>query len=143
MQVDNWRIPEDLYYDWGDYWIKVTGNQAVIGMTEAGQSNIGDILYLDLVSEGTVVLRGEKVGSIESGKWVGSLKAPLSGVVVEVNRQLEEDPRQVNTDAYGQGWMFRMELTDVGEISKLMDPRAYKAWTEEQMCLAKEGEMSS
>lgn len=143
MQLENPQIPEDLYYDGKDYWIKVTGDEALVGMTENGQNNVGDILYLELVPAGTVLLRGEKFGSIESGKWVGNLVAPLSGLVLEVNRRLEYEPGRVNADAYGDGWMFRMQMTDAAELNKLMNPHDYKIWLEEQMCLAAESEISS
>lgn len=125
-------IPGDRYYDCNDYWVKMDGSLALIGMTEQGQSNTGDILYLELVDPGTVLQKGQKLGSIESGKWVGSLVAPVSGLVVDVNRQAEENPYQVNEDAYGQGWMFQVQLTHPEELTGLMDAEGYRFFLEQQ-----------
>jgi glycine cleavage system H protein len=124
-------IPDDLFYDSRDYWIKVA-QEAAIGLTDYGQSNIGDIIYLDFVPAGTVVRRGDRCGSIESGKWVGNILAPVSGVIVETNREAEADPHKVNADPYGRGWLYRMKPANRSEISLLMGSGAYKAWSEER-----------
>lgn len=134
MQREKRAIPDDLFYDRNDFWIKVA-EEAVIGLTDYGQGNIGDILYLELVPAGTVVRRGERCGSIESGKWVGSLLAPVSGMIVETNRDAEADPHMVNADPFGRGWLYRMEPADRNEIGLLMDSGAYKAWMEERIRL--------
>ena len=102
MQMEKRTIPDDLFYDRSDYWIKVD-QEVVIGLTDHGQSHIGDIIYLELSPAGTVVRQGGRCGSIESGKWVGSLLAPVSGVIVETNREAETDPHQVNADPFGRG----------------------------------------
>ncbi len=137
MQSAKRGIPDDLFYDRNDFWIKAA-EEAVIGLTDYGQGNIGDILYLELVPAGTIVRRGERCGSIESGKWVGSLLAPVSGVIVETNRETEADPRRVNADPFGLGWLCRMEPADRNEIGLLMDSAAYKAWVEERIRLEEE-----
>jgi glycine cleavage system H protein len=124
-------IPDDLFYDSRDYWIKIA-QEATIGLTDYGQSDIGDIIYLDFVSAGTVVRRGDRTGSIESGKWVGNILAPVSGVIVETNREAEADPHLVNVDPFGRGWLYRMEPADLKEINLLMDSGAYKAWSGER-----------
>ncbi|TRZ77950.1 MAG: glycine cleavage system protein GcvH [Deltaproteobacteria bacterium] len=134
MQREKRAIPDDLFYDSNDFWIKVA-EEAVIGLTDYGQGNIGDIIYLELAPAGTVVGRGDRCGSIESGKWVGSLLAPVSGVIVEANREAEADPRQVNADPFGRGWLYRMELANRNEIGLLMDSGAYQAWVEERIRL--------
>lgn len=134
MQREKRAIPDELFYDRNDFWIKVA-EEAVIGLTDYGQGNIGDIIYLELVPAGTVVRRGDRCGSIESGKWVGSLLAPVSGVIVETNREAEADPRQVNADPLDRGWLYRMELANRNEIGLLMDSGAYKAWMEERIRL--------
>ncbi|MBU1744090.1 MAG: glycine cleavage system protein GcvH [Proteobacteria bacterium] len=134
MQREKRAIPDDLFYDSNDFWINVA-EEAVIGLTDYGQGNIGDIIYLELVAAGTVVRRGDRCGSIESGKWVGSLLAPVSGVIVEANREAEADPRQVNADPFGLGWLYRMELANRNEIDLLMDSGAYEAWIEERIRL--------
>lgn len=127
-------IPDDLFYDRGDCWIKVD-KEVVIGLTDYGQSHIGDIIYLELAPAGTTVRQGGRCGSIESGKWVGNLLAPVSGVILETNREAETDPHQVNVDPFGRGWLYRMEPADRNEIARLMDSVAYKAWIEERIHL--------
>ena len=134
MQSAKTVIPADLFYDRNDFWIKV-GEEAVIGLTDYGQGSIGDIIYLEFVPVGTVVRQGERCGSIESGKWVGSLLAPVSGVIVEANREAEADPHQVNADPFGRGWLYRIEPANRNEIGLLMDSGAYKAWIEERIRL--------
>jgi glycine cleavage system H protein len=134
MQMEKRTIPDDLFYDRSDYWIRIE-KEVVIGLTDHGQSHIGDIIYLELVPAGTVVPQGGRCGSIESGKWVGSLLAPVSGVIVETNREAEADPHQVNADPFGRGWLYRMEPADRNEIALLMDSGAYKAWIEERIRL--------
>lgn len=132
MNTKNQTIPEDLYYDKNDWWIKLDGELALIGMTEYGQKNTGDILYLELVEPGCPIRRGEKLGSIESGKWVGNLISPLSGVVEESNYEVEKNPGQVNLDAYGKGWMYQLLLSDPGEVRLLMTAGEYAEWIAEQ-----------
>jgi len=132
--MENRAIPDDLFYDRSDYWIKVD-KEVVIGLTDHGQGNIGDIIYLEISPVGTIVRQGGRCGSIESGKWVGSLLAPISGVIVETNRKAEADPHQVNADPFGCGWLYRMEPADRNEIARLMDSDAYKAWIEERIRL--------
>lgn len=133
MQVDNYQIPENLFYDSNDFWIKVNGEEALIGMTDFGQSNTGDILYLELMNCGEKLSRGERCGSIESGKWVGNLTAPVSGAVIDNNSEVVINPRKINADAYGQGWMYRIKLSNPDEIKLLMKAQDYAAWVTEQM----------
>ncbi|WP_088227500.1 glycine cleavage system protein GcvH [Desulfosporosinus sp. FKB] len=127
-----YAIPENLYYDTHDFWIKVNGEEAVIGLSDYGQSNTGDILYLELLQAGETVGRGDKLGSVESGKWVGSLLAPLSGTILESNKDVLVHPRKVNTDAYGDGWMCRIKLRDSVEVKGLLTAQAYRKWIIEQ-----------
>lgn len=127
-----YAIPENLYYDTHDFWIKVNGGEAIIGLSDYGQSNTGDILYLELPHEGEAIGKGDKLGSIESGKWVGNLIAPLSGTVQETNNDVVTHPRKVNIDAYGEGWMCRMKLSDSDEIKLLMTAQGYREWIVEQ-----------
>ncbi len=141
MQREKRAIPDDLFYDRNDFWIKVA-EEAVIGLTDYGQGNIGDIIYLELVAAGTVVRRGDRCGSIESGKWVGSLLAPVSGVIVETNREAEADPHKVNADPFGRGWLYRMEPANRNEIDLLMDSGAYEAWIEERIRLKEKDEVT-
>jgi len=128
------NIPRGLLFDSSDCWLKIT-EETVVGLTDYGQSNIGDIIYLDFVPAGTAVRRGDRCGSIESGKWVGSLLAPISGIIVETNSEAKADPHKVNTDPFGEGWLYRMEPVDRKEITHLMNLDAYKAWIQERINL--------
>jgi len=133
MERDKRLIPEDLLYDSNNCWVKVTGDEAVIGFTEYGLSIIGDIIYLELPLPGTSVRRGEELGSIESGKWVGKMSLPVTGVVVETNRDAEAGPYKVNKDPYSEGWILRVKLDDSAELEQLMDAASYREWIEEQI----------
>jgi len=143
MRAGKWQIPETLFYSHDNYWVKLDGDEALLGLTEYGQSTTGDILYLELVPAGAVIRRGESFGSIESGKWVGSLVAPVSGIVMESNRELETSPRKVNSDPYGEGWMLRVKLHDPCATEGLMDAVAYQQWVEEQVRREQEDEVVS
>jgi glycine cleavage system H protein len=132
MQTEGTTIPDDLFYDRGDYWIKID-REMVVGLTDHGQRNIGDIIYLEIAPAGTTVRQGGRCGSIESGKWVGNILAPISGVIVEINREAEADPHRVNDDPFGCGWLYRMKPADRDEIARLMDAAAYGAWIEERI----------
>ncbi|MGI5920848.1 MAG: glycine cleavage system protein H [Syntrophomonadaceae bacterium] len=133
MQVDKYIIPENLYYDTNDFWIKVDGEEATVGMTDYGQSNTGDILYLELFSNGESFQKGDRFGSIESGKWVGNLTAPVSGIVIESNDEVVTNPRKVNSDAYGEGWMYRLKISNIEELQSLMGAAQYAEWVTEQI----------
>jgi len=133
MPEEKYAIPEDLFYDTNDLWIKVDGEIAVVGMTDYGQSNTGDILYLELSRGGETFQQGDRFGSIESGKWVGNLTAPLSGIILDSNQEVECNPRKVNTDAYGEGWMYRIKLSNPNELKSLMPSQEYAQWVAEQI----------
>jgi glycine cleavage system H protein len=133
MKCKKYDIPENLFYDTNDFWIKVNGEEAVVGMTDYGQSNTGDILYLELSRGGATLQQGDRFGSIESGKWVGNLTAPLSGVVIDSNHEVERNPCQVNADAYGEGWMYRLKISNPDEMKSLMTAQEYSEWVAEQI----------
>lgn len=132
MSCKYYEIPTDLLYNANDFWVKLGGDEAIIGMSDFGQDNIGDVLYLELVARGAACQKGDKLGSIESGKWVGNLAAPLSGIILESNREAEINPRQVNSDAYGAGWLFKIHLSNLDETKDLMNAEQYRDWVAEQ-----------
>ncbi len=140
MQVDKRFVPEDLRYDRNDYWVKATAGEAVIGLTAYGQDVTGDILYLELPPAGSSFRRGEDSGSIESGKWVGRLLPPVTGMVLERNSALETDPSGVNQDPYGAGWLLRVRLADPSELDGLLNPAAYREWIAGQIRREREEE---
>ena len=138
MEENTLDVPRDFLYDPNHYWVKVTGSTVKIGLTAYGQNIMGDILYLELVSAGTLVKKGEKVGSIESSKWVGTLLTPITGKVVGKNDEAETNPRLVNIDPYATGWLLLVEISDLGELAGLMNATIYEKWAGEQIIRERE-----
>lgn len=140
MSVEQYTVPEGLVYDTNNLWLKVTGEEALIGLTAYGQSTIGDLIYLELAPEGAAVRRDEAFGSVESGKWVGKLLSPVSGVIIETNREVKTNPRLVNTDPYGSGWMIRVLLIEPEETAYLISDTAYLEVVRDQILQEQEDE---
>ncbi len=120
------KIIEGLLYSESHEWVKVEGGIAVIGVSDFAQSEMGDITYVDLPSEGDSFEAGEEFGALESVKASSELYCPVSGEVVEVNTELEASPEKVNEDAYG-AWIIKVRLSDPAELESLMDAAAYAA----------------
>ncbi|HUV04206.1 MAG TPA: glycine cleavage system protein GcvH [Armatimonadota bacterium] len=112
-------------------WIKAAGELVTIGITDHAESELGDIVYLELPRVGTTVRAGEAFGAIESVKTVSDLVAPASGEIVEVNEELPETPELVNEDPYGAGWMVIIKLEDPNEIAHLMNEEEYEEFVQE------------
>ena len=107
-------------------WIAVEGKTATVGITDFAQSELGDIVYVDLPSPGRVLHEGETMGSVESVKTVSDMYAPLAGTVSEVNEALGSQTEQVNADPYGKGWMLKIRVNDPSEAATLLEPAAYQ-----------------
>jgi glycine cleavage system H protein len=107
----------------------VEGNNAVIGITEFAQSELGDIVYVDIQTEGEDLAHEEIFGTVEAVKTVSDLFMPVSGKIVEVNKGLDSNPESVNKDPYGTGWMIKVELKDPSEVNSLLSAEDYKALT--------------
>ena len=120
------KIIEGLLYSESHEWVKVEDGIAVIGVTDFAQSEMGDITYVDLPSEGDEVEAGEEFGALESVKASSELFSPVSGVVTEVNEELEGAPEKVNEDPYGS-WIIKVRISDEAELSSLLDSAAYAA----------------
>ena len=133
MQIENWQVREDLKYDSNNFWVEIKGQQVLIGLTDYGQWVIGDILYIELGQEGATIQKGESFGSVESGKWVGNLIAPVSGHVLACNYPVVDDPHKIQADPYGTGWLIKVELTSDREIPSLFDCAAYVEFVNEQV----------
>jgi len=119
--------PSDLRYSKEHEWVRVGDDgTAVIGITHFAQGQLGDVVYIDLPAPGARVEQFKKMGEIESVKAVSEIFAPVSGEVMEVNRDLVKSPEAVNKDPYAKGWMVRLRLKDKGEAARLMDARAYQ-----------------
>jgi glycine cleavage system H protein len=120
-------IPEDLRYSREHEWVRVTGNVARVGITDFAQDALGDVVYVQLPDVGLDAVAGASVSEIESTKSVSDVFVPLTGVVSAVNDALADQPELVNSDPYGTGWMFELELTDPGGLDALLDAAAYRA----------------
>lgn len=125
------NLPTNLKYSEEHEWVRVEGNKAYVGITEFAQSELGDIVFVELPSVGTDVKQDDPFGSVESVKTVSELYAPVSGKVIEVNKRLEDSPELVNESPYEKAWMIVVELSDPSELDKLMDAAAYEAMTKE------------
>lgn len=112
-------------------WIRLEGKEAVVGITDFAQEQLGDIVYVELPEIGRKVEKGEEAGVVESVKAANEVYAPVSGEVSAINAALANDPARVNKDATGEGWFFKLKLADPKELDTLMDEAAYKAFTAE------------
>jgi glycine cleavage system H protein len=112
-------------------WIRIDGNEAVIGITDFAQEQLGDIVYIELPAIGRSIKKGEEAGVVESVKAASEVYAPASGEVLAINTALAADPARVNKDAVGEGWFFKLKLADPKELDALMDDAAYKKFTAE------------
>ncbi len=117
--------PKDLKYSEDHEWVKQEDGKVRLGITEFAQSELGDIVFVELPAEGDEITKGESFGSVESVKTVSELYAPLSGTVVEVNEELEDSPELVNESPYEGAWMVVLELSDESQLDSLMDAAAY------------------
>jgi len=120
------NIPEDLKYTKDHEWIKIENNIATVGITDFAQSELGDIVYVDIDTVDENIDQNEIFGSVEAVKTVSDLFMPLSGEIIEFNEFLEEAPETVNSDPYGKGWMIKIQMTDSSQIESLLDAAAYK-----------------
>lgn len=124
------EYPQDLRYSEEHEWVRVDGTRATIGVTDFAQDALGDVVFVQLPDAGLAVIRSAGCAEVESTKSVSEIYAPLSGTVVEVNVALEDAPELVNSDPYGQGWIFVVELSDPAEVDALMDAAGYRALVE-------------
>lgn len=121
------RIPEDLKYTKEHEWVRVEGNIGTVGITDFAQSELGDIVFVDLNKNLTEVSQGQVFGTVEAVKTVSDLFAPISGKIVEFNTNLESNAEVVNKDPYGEGWMIKIEISNPSELDNLLDANAYRA----------------
>lgn len=120
------NFPENLKYSKDHEWIRVEGNTAFIGITDYAQGELGEIVYVDITTEGETLEKEAVFGSIEAVKTVSDLFMPASGKVIEVNAELEDKPELVNEDPYGEGWIIKVELNKASEIDSLLSAGDYK-----------------
>jgi glycine cleavage system H protein len=124
-------IPDDLRYSTDHEWVKVEGKHAVIGITDYAQSELGDIVYIEMPEVGVEVAAEEEVTEIESTKTTSPLLAPISGKIIEVNDELKESPQLINEDPYGKGWIAVMTIGSSDDMDALMSAKEYEEFIEE------------
>jgi glycine cleavage system H protein len=120
------KIVEDVLYTKDHEWAKVEGNIVTVGITDFAQRELGDIVYIEIESEGEDLVQEDVFGTVEAVKTVADLFMPISGKVVEVNAGLEDAPETLNTDPTGEGWLVKIEVADASQLDALMDAAAYK-----------------
>ena len=121
------NIPEDLRYTEDHEWVLIEGdNTAIVGITDYAQKELGDIVYVDVDTEGDEVERNETFGTVEAVKTVSDLIMPLSGTVDELNETLDGEPELVNSDPYGKGWMIKITMANAAEVDELLTPEQYR-----------------
>ena len=121
------QFPENLKYSKDHEWIRVEGDEAYVGITAFAAGELGDIVFVDVDTEGDSLDKDEVFGSVEAVKTVSDLFLPVSGEVLEFNEALEDAPESVNDDPYGDGWMVKIKIADASELDGLMDASAYEA----------------
>jgi glycine cleavage system H protein len=120
------NIPSELKYTKDHEWVRIEGTNATVGITHFAQSELGDIVYVDVDTVDETINKDEVFGSVEAVKTVSDLFMPLSGEITEFNELLEDEPEKVNADPYGEGWMIKITISDETEIGELLSAEAYK-----------------
>ena len=122
------NIPSNLYYTKEHEWIRVEGNEAFVGITDYAQSELGEIVFVDINTEGETLGQGEVFGSVEAVKTVSDLNMPVEGQVLEINETINDQPELVNNDPYGEGWMIKISVANPEDLNNLLDAAGYQAF---------------
>jgi len=126
------EFPEGLKYSKEHEWVLVEGTSATIGITEYAQEELGDIVFVELPEVGEKIVKDDPFGAVESVKAVSDIYAPVSGEVMETNEILPDNPETINDDPYGDGWMVRVEISDIDDLKDLMDADEYAEYVAQQ-----------
>ena len=121
------NIPSNLRYSKDHEWVRVEGDIAIVGITDFAQSQLGDIVFVDVTTQGETLAQHEVFGTIEAVKTVSDAFLPVGGAVIEFNETLNDAPELVNKDPYGEGWMVKVRMSDPSQLDTLLDSEAYKA----------------
>lgn len=124
------NLPEDLKYTKDHEWVKIEGETATVGITDFAQSELGDVVYVEVETVDEELDKDEVFGTVEAVKTVSDLFLPVSGKVIAFNEDLEDEPEKVNEDPYGEGWMIKFEISDESELDQLLDADAYRSHVE-------------
>jgi glycine cleavage system H protein len=127
-KVEDYDMPEELYYHQEHMWAKVEGDKVKVGLSDFSQKLAGEISYIEMPEEGVQVNQGKVVGIYETGKWLGKIYAPVSGEVISINEDAEDDPTLINKDPYGAGWIFEMKMSDSAQLANLMKGEKAVEW---------------
>ena len=127
VKIHYMNFPSELKYTSDHEWVRVDGSEATIGITDFAQSELGDVVFVEIETVGESIDSGEVFGTVEAVKTVSDLFMPVDGEITEMNEDLEDNPEKVNEDPYGDGWMIKIQLSDPSQIDGLMDADAYKA----------------
>ncbi|MDR0332575.1 MAG: glycine cleavage system protein GcvH [Dysgonamonadaceae bacterium] len=122
------NFPDNLKYSTDHEWVRVEGSEAYIGITDFAQQELGEIVYVDITTDGETLTKDEVFGSIEAVKTVSDLIIPISGEIIEVNSELEDAPELVNKEPYGNGWLIKVAIANIDEMNGLMSAEEYKAF---------------
>lgn len=128
MKVDEYDMPDDLYYHAEHAWVKKEGDLAVVGLNDFAQKMAGIIKRVATLEEDDEVQKDKPCGTISSGKWTGKLYSPVSGEITEINEDVEDDPKLINESPYGDGWIFKVKLSDPSELDSLVHGAAVEEW---------------
>ena len=126
------EFPDDLRYTQEHEWLRLEGNEALVGITDFAQDALGDVVFVELPSISATFASGQAFGVVESNKTVSDLFAPVAGRVTAVNHVLRDEPELVNNDPYGTGWMIRLVVTDREQVNRLLDAEAYRTFVAQQ-----------
>ena len=134
MEVEGYLLPDNLYYHKEHFWAKVEGNTVIVGTTDFAQKLAGQIVYVELPSVGKTIEQSKPCGSMESGKWVGRIYAPVSGKVVSSNEALEDSPEFINESPYEKGWMFKVNPSNLQEeLKNLMQGKSLEEFIKSEI----------
>jgi len=134
MEIQEYNMPDDLYYEENHFWVRDEGDELVMGLDDFGQKMAGEIVYVQLPDEGRKLKKGKKFAAMESGKWLGKVYAPVNGELTAVNEELETSPEWINKDCYGKGWIYKIKPDDKSELDSLIKgPEAVEKWVLESI----------
>ncbi|UCE37325.1 MAG: glycine cleavage system protein GcvH [Thermoplasmata archaeon] len=134
MKIDEYEMPDDLYYHVEHTYAKVDGDMVLVGLTDFTQKMAGTIKRVVTLEEGDEVQQGKPMGTLSSGKWTGKLYSPISGEIVEVNEDLEDEPSLINDSPYQEGWVVKIKPKDLNELNSLMKTgKEFEAWMKQQI----------
>ena len=122
------NIPENLKYTKDHEWLRIEGEFAFVGITDYAQSQLGDVAFVDVTTEGETLEKEDSIGTIEAVKTVSDVFMPVSGDILELTSALVGDPALINSDPYGEGWIVKIKMTDPSEVNDLLDAKAYEEY---------------